>query len=239
MRRLKNRSSLLFVSGRHTGSSVVFRLSGLAWLQGETDRHSVLMAEADFCWQPIQILNSTIDVLKPGKLPSGKTEIPFEFPLHVKGSKVLYETYHGVFVNIQVSSCSTYWAPLSSCWRPAWLSSFTEIAELRVLIMAWFQDCLCAAVLISHSGLLTACRVWLTHAATQSYTPSPVTLVWSRNHGYNFFLKVLLFLCVFSGHTDTIRGADLLQSPSGTSADLSVLFLWVSLCVIPKGCAST
>ncbi|ERE75753.1 putative Down syndrome critical region protein 3 like protein, partial [Cricetulus griseus] len=51
--------------------------------------------------KPIQILSSTIDVLKPGKLPSGKTEIPFEFPLHVKGSKVLYETYHGVFVNIQ------------------------------------------------------------------------------------------------------------------------------------------
>ncbi|XP_051047882.1 vacuolar protein sorting-associated protein 26C isoform X2 [Phodopus roborovskii] len=51
--------------------------------------------------KPIQILNSTIDVLKPGKLPNGKTEIPFEFPLHVKGSKVLYETYHGVFVNIQ------------------------------------------------------------------------------------------------------------------------------------------
>lgn len=41
-------------------------------------------------------------MVKPGKFPSGKTEIPFEFPLHVKGNKVLYETYHGVFVNIQV-----------------------------------------------------------------------------------------------------------------------------------------
>ncbi|GAB1300457.1 Vacuolar protein sorting-associated protein 26C [Apodemus speciosus] len=51
--------------------------------------------------EPIQIINSTIDVLKPGKIPSGKTEVPFEFPLLVKGSKVLYETYHGVFVNIQ------------------------------------------------------------------------------------------------------------------------------------------
>lgn len=51
--------------------------------------------------KPIQIINSTIDVLKPGKIPSGKTEVPFEFPLLVKGSKVLYETYHGVFVNIQ------------------------------------------------------------------------------------------------------------------------------------------
>lgn len=41
-------------------------------------------------------------MVKPGKLPSGKTEIPFEFPLQMKGNKVLYETYHGVFVNIQV-----------------------------------------------------------------------------------------------------------------------------------------
>lgn len=54
--------------------------------------------------QPIQIINSTIEMVKPGKFPSGKTEIPFEFPLHVKGNKVLYETYHGVFVNIQVSA---------------------------------------------------------------------------------------------------------------------------------------
>ncbi|XP_012586357.1 PREDICTED: Down syndrome critical region protein 3 [Condylura cristata] len=54
-----------------------------------------------FLSQPIQIINSTIEMVKPGKFPSGKTEIPFEFPLHVKGNKVLYETYHGVFVNIQ------------------------------------------------------------------------------------------------------------------------------------------
>ncbi|XP_037687526.1 vacuolar protein sorting-associated protein 26C isoform X3 [Choloepus didactylus] len=51
--------------------------------------------------KPIQIITSTIEMVKPGKFPSGKTEIPFEFPLHVKGNKVLYETYHGVFVNIQ------------------------------------------------------------------------------------------------------------------------------------------
>uniref|UniRef100_A0A8C0JA40 VPS26 endosomal protein sorting factor C n=1 Tax=Chelonoidis abingdonii TaxID=106734 RepID=A0A8C0JA40_CHEAB len=52
-------------------------------------------------FHPIQVINSTIEMVKPGKLPSGKTEIPFEFPLHMKGNKVLYETYHGVFVNIQ------------------------------------------------------------------------------------------------------------------------------------------
>ncbi|MBZ3889042.1 Down syndrome critical region protein 3 [Sciurus carolinensis] len=51
--------------------------------------------------KPIQIINSTIEMVKPGKFPSGKTEIPFEFPLYVKGNRVLHETYHGVFVNIQ------------------------------------------------------------------------------------------------------------------------------------------
>ena len=34
--------------------------------------------------------------------PNGKTELPFEIPLKPKGNKPLYETYHGVFVNIQV-----------------------------------------------------------------------------------------------------------------------------------------
>ena len=32
----------------------------------------------------------------------GRMEIAFEFPLQAKGNKVLYETYHGVYVNIQV-----------------------------------------------------------------------------------------------------------------------------------------
>ncbi|KAM4887346.1 vacuolar protein sorting-associated protein 26C isoform 3-T3 [Thomomys bottae] len=51
--------------------------------------------------KPIQIITSTMEMVRPGKFPSGKTEIPFEFPLHAKGNKALYETYHGVFVSIQ------------------------------------------------------------------------------------------------------------------------------------------
>ncbi|XP_043996451.1 vacuolar protein sorting-associated protein 26C isoform X1 [Gambusia affinis] len=52
--------------------------------------------------KPIQLISSSIEAAKAGKIPGGKTEIPFEFPLISKGNKVLYETYHGVFVNIQV-----------------------------------------------------------------------------------------------------------------------------------------
>lgn len=51
--------------------------------------------------KPIQILHYTLEMAKPGKFCSGKTEIPFEIPLKPKGNKTLYETYHGVFVNIQ------------------------------------------------------------------------------------------------------------------------------------------
>ncbi|KAK0080505.1 hypothetical protein PV325_013839 [Microctonus aethiopoides] len=51
--------------------------------------------------KPIQLVQYTLDVAPPGKIPSGKTEIPFELPLRPKGTKTLYETYHGVFVYIQ------------------------------------------------------------------------------------------------------------------------------------------
>ncbi|KAL9964929.1 hypothetical protein ACROYT_G028643 [Oculina patagonica] len=51
--------------------------------------------------KPIQLVNYSLEIAKPGKLPNGKTELPFEIPLKPKGNKPLYETYHGVFVNIQ------------------------------------------------------------------------------------------------------------------------------------------
>lgn len=63
--------------------------------------------------KPIQIINSSIDVLKPGKIPSGKTEVPFHLPLLVKGSKVPYEIYHSVFVNIQYTLCCDMWSLLA------------------------------------------------------------------------------------------------------------------------------
>ena len=52
--------------------------------------------------KPIQLVQYSIDLAKPGKIPHGTTEIPFEMPLRAKGgtAKKLYETYHGVFINI-------------------------------------------------------------------------------------------------------------------------------------------
>lgn len=76
-----------------------------------------------FSPQPIQLISNNIEVAKAGKVPAGKTEIPFEFPLNTKGNKVLYETYHGVFVNIQVSEgprkevCSNFLSALSKLFK--------------------------------------------------------------------------------------------------------------------------
>lgn len=51
--------------------------------------------------QPIHLVTSSIDLAMPGKIPAGLTDIPFEFPLKPRSGRSLYETYHGVFVNIQ------------------------------------------------------------------------------------------------------------------------------------------
>ena len=56
-----------------------------------------LGASAD---DPHRIMSVTIDVAREGKLPNGVTEIPFEFVLAPSGSGKLFETYHGVYVNI-------------------------------------------------------------------------------------------------------------------------------------------
>lgn len=42
-----------------------------------------------------------MEISNGGKIPAGITEIPFEIPLVPRPNKVMYETYHGVFINIQ------------------------------------------------------------------------------------------------------------------------------------------
>ncbi|KAJ3440833.1 vacuolar protein sorting-associated protein 26c [Anaeramoeba flamelloides] len=50
--------------------------------------------------EPLKILSINYPLLKPGKFPQGKTEIPFEFPFQPLVESKLIETYHGVYVNI-------------------------------------------------------------------------------------------------------------------------------------------
>lgn len=51
--------------------------------------------------KPFQLINNSIQLAAPGKLPPGFSELAFEFPLTCnKEPKILYETYHGIFINI-------------------------------------------------------------------------------------------------------------------------------------------
>jgi len=51
--------------------------------------------------KPITLISYSVEVSKGGRIPLGRTEIPFELPLKPKGRKTLFETYHGVFISIQ------------------------------------------------------------------------------------------------------------------------------------------
>merc|ERR1711916_1880 len=63
---------------------------------------SVGMFEAFYnSLKPVEMMKLEIEVAKSGKLPKGITELPFEFPLQPSDGMKLFETYHGVFVNIQ------------------------------------------------------------------------------------------------------------------------------------------
>lgn len=51
--------------------------------------------------KPIQLLNVTVPLAGAGRLPQGISELAFEFPLAcTKEPKKLYETYHGIFINV-------------------------------------------------------------------------------------------------------------------------------------------
>lgn len=52
--------------------------------------------------KPVQLLTYEFEISPAGtKVPSGATEFPFEFTLAPCGDQPLYDTYHGVYVNIQ------------------------------------------------------------------------------------------------------------------------------------------
>ena len=87
--------------GRRAHNGIKLFLEGNVALQ--LSAKSVGLFEAFYnSVKPIQLLNYAIDIAKPGKFEDGDTEIPFEFKLEsLTGQQPLYETYHGVFVNIQ------------------------------------------------------------------------------------------------------------------------------------------
>ena len=51
--------------------------------------------------KPLPLLHVEIDVNAGSKLPKGSTALPFEFTLRPAAGQQLFDTYHGVYVNVQ------------------------------------------------------------------------------------------------------------------------------------------
>jgi hypothetical protein len=85
--------------GALSHSGVTLQCEGSVQLQ--LSAKSVGLFEAFYnSIKPITLIQLTFDVAKSGKLPDGINELPFEFKLEPLLGQQLYETYHGVFVNI-------------------------------------------------------------------------------------------------------------------------------------------
>jgi vacuolar protein sorting-associated protein 26C len=83
----------------HNG--IQLRLHGEVTLQ--LSAKSVGLFEAFYSsLKPVQLCDYVVTVAKSGRLPKGTTALPFEFELRSSNKDAeLYETYHGVFVNVQ------------------------------------------------------------------------------------------------------------------------------------------
>jgi len=87
-------------SGRTSHNGIKLSVEGSVTLQ--LSARSIGLFEAFYSsLKPVEILKYEIEVSPGGKVPDGVTQFPFEFQLRPFNDKVLYDTYHGVYVNIQ------------------------------------------------------------------------------------------------------------------------------------------
>lgn len=86
---------------RHDG--ITLTMDGIASVQ-LSPRSAGLIESLVNSSKPISLISQSVEVTKSGRIPSGQTEIPFELPLNPRSSsKILYETYHGVYIMVQYS----------------------------------------------------------------------------------------------------------------------------------------
>lgn len=84
----------------HSGISLLMEGS----VQLQLSAKSIGLFEAFYnSIKPVQLLYYSVNIADQGDIPDGVTELPFEFLLEPLQGQQLYDTYHGVFVNIQYS----------------------------------------------------------------------------------------------------------------------------------------
>ena len=82
----------------HQGISI--HVEGIVNLQ--LSARSVGLFEAFYSsLKPLTLVNYKLDLVPAGNIPAGGKEFPFDFKIKSLDGKPLYESYHGVYVNIQ------------------------------------------------------------------------------------------------------------------------------------------
>mmetsp|Transcript_73206 Transcript_73206/g.89846 ORF Transcript_73206/g.89846 Transcript_73206/m.89846 type:complete len:303 (-) Transcript_73206:60-968(-) len=85
---------------RSSHSGIKLKVEGAVNLQ--LSARSVGLFEAFYSSiKPIELITYSINVSSSGKINKGETEYPFEFELKPKKNQKLFETYHGVYINVQ------------------------------------------------------------------------------------------------------------------------------------------
>lgn len=85
-------------SMRH--GAIKIQVEGSAQLQ--LSARSIGLFEAFYSsLKPVNLLSYAFEVKPSGRLGSGISELPFEFTLQPFSNQSLYDTYHGVYVNVQ------------------------------------------------------------------------------------------------------------------------------------------
>jgi len=93
---------LISCHGGFGHSGITMHMTGTVNLQ--LSPKSVGLFEAFYnSLKPITMVDYPITIEKTGKIPNGDREVPFEFLLKPLEGQELYETYHGVYVNITYS----------------------------------------------------------------------------------------------------------------------------------------
>ncbi|KAK3876977.1 hypothetical protein Pcinc_018266 [Petrolisthes cinctipes] len=86
---------------RHDG--ITLTMDGVASIQ-LSPKSAGLIESIVNSSKPFSLINQSVEVAKSGRVPAGKTEIPFELPLIQRSSsKTLHETYHGAYIMIHYS----------------------------------------------------------------------------------------------------------------------------------------
>ncbi|XP_075548168.1 vacuolar protein sorting-associated protein 26C isoform X2 [Dermacentor variabilis] len=105
--------------------------------------------------KPVQLIGYSLEIAKAGRLPAGRTELPFELPLRPRPGRTLYETYHGVFINIQEGAEKATPVPVNINITPESLQNVRDHSRVPRFLIKGRIDSTCCCITKPFTGVLS------------------------------------------------------------------------------------